>query len=110
MIGAPQVEKVTIKLESIVGVGERTCKIRSPTRTQNSNYFTIIARNFSRENKYVKSVTLNGRPVTDWKIHHSDICRDGELVFEMTNRPRLRMTPMSAVGFSCPQSHPGVRG
>ena len=86
-IGAPQVEKVTIKLESIVGAGERTCKIRSTTRTQNSNYFTIIARTLSRESKYVKSVTLNGKPITDWKIRQSDIMRGGELVFEMTNAP-----------------------
>ena len=58
-------------------------KIHSPTRTQNSNYFTIIARNLSKENKYVKSVTLNGRSLADWKIRHSDIMSGGELVFEM---------------------------
>ena len=45
--------------------------------------FRVVARNLSRENKYVKSVTLNGRPVTDWKIRHSDIMSGGELVFEM---------------------------
>jgi putative alpha-1,2-mannosidase len=28
-------------------------------------------------------VTLNGKPVTDWKIRHADIMRGGELVFEM---------------------------
>ena len=61
IIGAPQVEKV--KLGS----------------------FTIIARNLSKENRYVKSVTLNGRPVTDWKIRHEDIVKGGELVFEMTS-------------------------
>ena len=48
--------------------------------------FTIIARNLSKENKYVKSVTLNGKPITDWKIRHSDIMRGGELVFEMTTK------------------------
>ena len=30
-----------------------------------------------------KSVMLNGKPVTDWKIRHSDIMSGGELVFEM---------------------------
>jgi putative alpha-1,2-mannosidase len=35
----------------------------------------------------VKSVTLNGKPIADWKIRHSDIMRGGELVFEMTNAP-----------------------
>jgi putative alpha-1,2-mannosidase len=74
VLGAPQVPKVTIKLERKVG------------GTQNSNSFTITAKNLSRENKYVKSVTLNGKLITDWKIRHSDILSGGELVFEMSNR------------------------
>ena len=45
--------------------------------------FRVVARNLSRENKYVKSVTLNGKPLTDWKIRHADIMSGGELVFEM---------------------------
>ena len=45
--------------------------------------FTVVARNLSKENKYVKKVTLNGKAVTDWKIRHLDIMRGGELVFEM---------------------------
>ena len=61
----------------------------SPTPNSNSNYFTVIARNLSRENKYVKSVTLNGKPVTDWKIRHADIMSGGELVFEMKARPPI---------------------
>jgi predicted alpha-1,2-mannosidase len=65
IIGAPQVACAKLKVES----GE----------------FKVVARNLSRENKYVKSVTLNGKPITDWKIRHSDIMRGGELVFEMTN-------------------------
>ena len=100
VIGAPQVPKVVIKLEKIVGVGERTDKLHSPTRTQNSNsslhsptptqnsnYFTVIAKNLSRENKYVKSVKLNGKPLADWKIRHADIMSGGELVFEMAAHP-----------------------
>ena len=43
----------------------------------------MTAKNLSKENKYVKSVTLNGKPITDWKIRHADIVRGGELVFEM---------------------------
>ena len=65
VLGAPQVEKVVL-----------------------NNTFTIIARNLSRENKYVKSVTLNGRPVADWRIRHRDIMRGGELVFEMAAEPK----------------------
>ena len=87
VIGAPQVEKVKIKLGTRVGVGERTGKFQSPTQNANSNYFAIIARNLSKENKYVKSVTLNGKPITDWKIRHSDIMAGGELIFEMCAHP-----------------------
>ena len=65
VIGAPQVPKVTLHFGR-----------KSPT-------FTIVAKNLSKENKYVKSVTLNGKPVTDWKIRHADIMAGGELVFEM---------------------------
>ena len=64
VIGAPQIPKATIALP-----GGRT--------------FTVVAKNLSRANKYVKSVTLNGRPVADWKIRHADIMSGGELVFEM---------------------------
>ena len=45
--------------------------------------FHVIARNLSKENKYVKSVTLNGKPL-DKTIEHADIMAGGELVFEMT--------------------------
>ena len=67
ILGAPQVACAKLKVES----GE----------------FRVAAHNLSRENKYVKSVTLNGQPVTDWKIRHSDIMRGGELVFEMASTP-----------------------
>ena len=69
ILGAPQVPKVVLSARS-------TCSMRSST-------FTVVARNLSKENKYVKSVTLNGKPVSDWKIRHSDILAGGELVFEM---------------------------
>ena len=66
IIGAPQVPKVVLE------VGKRT-----PVR------FVMTAKNLSKENKYVKSVTLNGKPIADWKIRHEDIMKGGELVFEM---------------------------
>lgn len=48
---------------------------------------TIRAENLSRENKYVRRVTLNGKPVTSGVIRHADILAGGELIFEMTNKP-----------------------
>ena len=64
VIGAPQVPKATLRFAE-----KRT--------------FTVIARNLSKENKYVKSVTLNGKPLGGFVIRHEDILKGGELVFEM---------------------------
>ena len=38
---------------------------------------------WQRKNKYVKAVTLNGKPVTDRKIRYEDILAGGELLFQM---------------------------
>ena len=63
VIGAPQLPKVRL------------------------NTFTVVAHNLSSENRYVKSVTLNGRPITNWKVRHSDIMRGGVLEFECAPPP-----------------------
>ena len=68
VFGAPQVPKVTIRLG-------------------NGKSFTVIARNLSKENRYVKSVTLNGRRIPLSSFSHWDVVRGGELVFEMSGRP-----------------------
>ena len=82
VLGAPQIPKATIKL---VGASLRDARGRvgDATLPCDCKTLTIIARNLSAENKYVKSVTLNGKPITDWKIRHADIMNGGELVFEM---------------------------
>ena len=46
--------------------------------------FRVVAKNLSRANKYVKSVTLNGRPLAGPRLKHADVVSGGELVFEMT--------------------------
>ena len=68
VLGAPQLPRVTLRLA-------------------NGRVFAVVAENLSRANRYVASVTLNGRPVTDWRIRHADILAGGELVFRMTDRP-----------------------
>ena len=76
----------TIAPESIVKYKEEAKNEVACTKLKvKGGEFKVVARNLSRENKYVKSVTLNGKPITDWKIRHSDIMRGGDLVFEMTN-------------------------
>ena len=63
VIGAPQIPKATIALP-----GGRT--------------LSVVAKNLSKENMFVKSVAFNGKPV-DKTISHADIMSGGELVFEM---------------------------
>ena len=67
IIGAPQVPRVTLNLV-------------------NAKTFTMTAKNLSKENKYVKSVMLNDKKISDWKICHADIMNGGELVFEMSDK------------------------
>ncbi len=66
VLGAPQVGKVSISLPE-------------------GKVFTMEAKGLSKENKYVKSVTLNGKPVEGFIIRHKDIMDGGKLVFTMTD-------------------------
>jgi putative alpha-1,2-mannosidase len=47
--------------------------------------FRIVANNNSAVNKYIKSVTLNGKPYDKPYIDFKDIAAEGKLVFEMNN-------------------------
>ena len=49
--------------------------------------FEIIAHNLSPQNFYIRSATLNGRPLNRFWLRHSEIVRGGELIFEMGNQP-----------------------
>ena len=68
ILGAPQVPKVVLSLPD-------------------HKRFTIEAKGLSKANKYVKSVTLNGKELTGVSIHHQDIMAGGTLVFTMTDKP-----------------------
>ncbi len=68
IIGSPLFEKATINLE-------------------NGKHFTVEAKNNSKENKYIQSVTLNGKEYAYSYINHQDILKGGNLVFKMTNNP-----------------------
>jgi len=67
VIGAPQLPAVTLRLP-----GGAALRMR--------------ANDLSRENKYVKSVTWNGRPVKGFLLRHEDLAHGGELVFEMAGK------------------------
>ena len=83
VIGAPQIEKVVLRIDDAAASSVQPCLIGMAVSTKPPKTFTVIAKNLSDENKYVKSVTLNGKPLMDWKISHADIVSGGELVFEM---------------------------
>jgi len=68
IIGTPLFDKATINLE-------------------NGKTFTIVAKNGSKENIYIKSATLNGQDHPYSFISHEAIMNGGTLVFEMTNTP-----------------------
>jgi putative alpha-1,2-mannosidase len=64
VLGAPQLPEVTLRLPG-------------------GREFTIIAKNLSEKNKYVKSVCLNGKKLDGFKITHEEIMAGGTLEFEM---------------------------
>lgn len=53
----------------------------------NGKKLTIIAHNQSKENVYVKRITLNGKQLEGTILTHQDLMTGGELIFEMTNSP-----------------------
>lgn len=48
-------------------------------------FFSIHAHNNSPDNKYIQSVTLNGKPYDKFYIDYADIMAGGTLEFTMTN-------------------------
>jgi predicted alpha-1,2-mannosidase len=46
----------------------------------------IKANNLSEKNIYIRSVTLNGKPLNNSYFMHADIASGGEIIFEMSNR------------------------
>jgi putative alpha-1,2-mannosidase len=52
--------------------------------------FTMIAKNQSTQNRYVQSATLNGKPLTEPFLKHSDIANGSTLVFVMGARPNKK--------------------
>ena len=51
--------------------------------------FSITTENNNAENRYIQSVTLNGRPHTKGYIEHSDIAAGGEIIIKMGSEQTL---------------------
>ena len=64
VLGAPQFPEVVLHLP-------------------HNRVFRVRAKGLSRTNKYVKSMRLNGRPISGHLLQHADIVSGGELEFEM---------------------------
>jgi len=50
----------------------------------------ITARNLSRENIYIQSVTLNGKPYNKAYFNHYDLVNNGKIEFVMGNKPNKK--------------------
>lgn len=53
---------------------------------ENGNDFVIRAIGNSPEQKYVRSVLLNGKEITNYELRHEDIMQGGEMIFEMDKK------------------------
>lgn len=71
VFGSPLFDKVTLTLE-------------------NGKKFEISAPANSKENVYVKQVTLNGKTYDNNYIRHADILKGGKLTFKMTDVPNYK--------------------
>jgi len=49
--------------------------------------FSLSVKNNSKTNKYIQSVTLNGKPYTHAYILHSDIIKGGKMTMQMGAKP-----------------------
>lgn len=56
-------------------------------RLENGNTFKVTAKNVSKENYYIQSAKLNGKPYNKSFLSHEDIMRGGHLHFEMGKNP-----------------------
>ena len=71
VVGAPQAADVTLRLAD-------------------GKAFRVVAKNLSKKNKYVRRITLNGKPLEGLSVRHADIAKGGELVFEMAAESRFQ--------------------
>ena len=68
VIGAPQVPGAVVRLG-------------------NGKLLEVVVRGPLSAGGRVRSVSFNGRAVTDWRIRHADLMSGGRLEFEMADRP-----------------------
>jgi putative alpha-1,2-mannosidase len=60
---------------------------RTAIRLHNGKTLQIVARNNSRDNKYIQSLRFNGQPLQQVWFRHADIVNGGTLELQMSNTP-----------------------
>jgi predicted alpha-1,2-mannosidase len=70
VVGSPLFSKITLQLP-----------------TPYSNRITIVADGVDEGKKYIKSLTMDGKPITRPFINHDDLIACDRLVFEMSDTP-----------------------
>lgn len=64
---------------------------KSDITMPNGKTFSIIAKNNSKKNIYIKSITLNGKPYKKTYITHKDMLKGGTLEFQMSDIPNQKL-------------------
>ena len=81
--------------EFVIGAPQLSC---IKLNVGDGKFFAVSAKNLSEENMFVKSATLNGKPLKGFILHYSDIMVGGELIYEMT-----RESPMANLKVNKPR-------
>ena len=74
-IGSPRFEKTTIHLDEKYYAGGK---------------FVIEAKNVSKENIYIQSAKLNGKPLNNTWFYHEELVKGGTLELKMGNKPNKK--------------------
>jgi putative alpha-1,2-mannosidase len=69
---------------------------RITIRLANGKSLKIVCRNNSRDNKYIQSVVLNGKPLAQVWFKHADIQNGGTIELQMGNVPNEKLGVDSA--------------
>ena len=59
------------------------CVSKAIIKLPNGKTLTILAKNLSKKNIYIKSVSLQGAPLTGLVVHHKELMEGGLFEFEM---------------------------
>ena len=71
--------------------------------------FTLKAENNSKDNKYIQSITLNGKVYTKPYIDFKDITAGGELTIVMGNEPKIWYCPDEPAAYKDQRPAPEAR-